>query len=188
MKILKASYVVSSPDHEKCPPPDKPEYAFIGRSNVGKSSLINALTGFGSLAKTSSKPGKTQVINHFMINDTWYLVDLPGYGYAKASKASRDRFNDMVRDYIWQAQQLKLASLGRLTASIAHEVNNPLNFVKNALPPLETAVAALPPGEESEDAQAALRIFKPKGRPGSGPLSEVGFLTHSQSSVRGSMA
>ena len=89
MQIKSAAFVISNTDHTKCPEDGRPEYAFIGRSNVGKSSLINMLTGQKSLAKTSGKPGKTQLINHFIINDNWYLVDLPGYGYAKASKASR---------------------------------------------------------------------------------------------------
>jgi len=86
MVIKYAKYVISSPGFEKCPAPDKPEYAFIGRSNVGKSSLINMLCNNEKLAKTSSAPGKTQLINHFLINDSWYLVDLPGYGFAGGSR------------------------------------------------------------------------------------------------------
>ncbi len=91
---------------ELCPAPDKPEYAFIGRSNVGKSSLINMLTEQKGLAKTSSSPGKTQLINHFLINDTWYLVDLPGYGYAKVSKDSRESWRRMINYYLNRRENL----------------------------------------------------------------------------------
>jgi GTP-binding protein len=100
MKINSAEFIISNTDHRKCPPPDKPEYAFIGRSNVGKSSLINMITGRNKLAKISGKPGKTQLINHFLINDNWYLVDLPGYGYAKTSKKNRKVWKDFIKDYI----------------------------------------------------------------------------------------
>ena len=100
MKINTAVFVKSSPKWEDCPPAQLPEYAFIGRSNVGKSSFINMLTNNSKLAKTSSKPGKTQLVNHFLINDSWYLVDLPGYGYAKASKSIRSGFNAMISNYI----------------------------------------------------------------------------------------
>jgi GTP-binding protein len=100
MEIRNATFVTSNTDVRQCPPPDRHEYAFIGRSNVGKSSLINMLTGNGKLAKTSSTPGKTQLINHFLINDEWYLVDLPGYGYVKPSKELRERFSALIRDYI----------------------------------------------------------------------------------------
>lgn len=100
MSIIKAEFLVSNTDYQKCPAPDKPEYAFIGRSNVGKSSLINMLANNQKLAKTSGKPGKTQLINHFLINDTWYLVDLPGYGWAKVSKESREKWDKMIRQYI----------------------------------------------------------------------------------------
>ena len=97
MKIKQASFVISNTDYKKCPDDSKNEYAFIGRSNVGKSSLINALTNNKSLAKTSSKPGKTQLINHFLINNEWYMVDLPGYGYAKTSKKNRAIFHKMIK-------------------------------------------------------------------------------------------
>lgn len=100
MQIKQADFVISNTDPAKCPKPDKPEYAFIGRSNVGKSSLINMLTGRQSLAKTSGKPGKTQLINHFLINKEWYLVDLPGYGYAQVSKTERDKFAKIINDYL----------------------------------------------------------------------------------------
>ncbi|MFP5470066.1 MAG: ribosome biogenesis GTP-binding protein YihA/YsxC [Bacteroidia bacterium] len=101
-----AEFVCSNTDITKCPPADKPEYAFIGRSNVGKSSLINMLTGKKGLAKTSSTPGKTQLINHFIIDDTWYLVDLPGYGYAKASKRERAKWETFIHDYLLKRENL----------------------------------------------------------------------------------
>jgi GTP-binding protein len=97
---LDAKYLISSPDLAGCPKADRPEYAFIGRSNVGKSSLINMITGRSGLAKTSQTPGKTQLINHFDIENTWYLVDLPGYGYARVSKTEREKFEAMINGYI----------------------------------------------------------------------------------------
>ncbi len=106
MEIKKATFVISNTDYRKCPDTGLPEYAFIGRSNVGKSSLINMLTGVKGLAKTSEKPGKTQLINHFLINGDWYLVDLPGYGYARTSKSSRVRWQKMIVDYILKREQL----------------------------------------------------------------------------------
>ena len=106
MEIKKATFVISNTDYRKCPDTGLPEYAFIGRSNVGKSSLINMLTGVKGLAKTSEKPGKTQLINHFLINGDWYLVDLPGYGYARTSKSSRERWQEMIVDYILKREQL----------------------------------------------------------------------------------
>ena len=106
MKITSAKFVKSSPDFRKCPEPNKPEYAFIGRSNVGKSSLINAITNHKKLAKTSGTPGKTQLINHFEINDWWYLVDLPGYGFAKISKTMRAKWEKMIMDYLYQRPNL----------------------------------------------------------------------------------
>lgn len=106
MKIKTAEFVISNTKPENCPKPDRPEYAFIGRSNVGKSSLINMLTGFSSLAKTSGRPGKTQLINHFMINDAWYLVDLPGYGYAKVSKGERQKWQEFIQKYLTKRENL----------------------------------------------------------------------------------
>lgn len=100
MKINKAEYVTSSVKNDQCPEPNKPEYAFIGRSNVGKSSLINMLTGRKKLAKVSGSPGKTITINHFIIDDSWFLVDLPGYGYAKRSKSERLKWQKMIRSYL----------------------------------------------------------------------------------------
>ncbi|MDA8945534.1 ribosome biogenesis GTP-binding protein YihA/YsxC [Flavobacteriales bacterium] len=106
MKINSAEFVISNTDIEKCPKERIPEYAFIGRSNVGKSSLINMLTSRKSLAKTSGKPGKTQLINHFKINDHWFLVDLPGYGYAKVSKKDRSIFAKFIYDYLEKRENL----------------------------------------------------------------------------------
>jgi GTP-binding protein len=106
MEIKSATYVISSPKIELCPSPDKPEYAFIGRSNVGKSSLINMLTGQSKLAKTSNTPGKTQLINHFLINKDFYIVDLPGYGFAKVSIKTRAVWEKMISDYLQQRTNL----------------------------------------------------------------------------------
>ena len=106
MQIKTAEFVVSNQDVAKCPTNHIPEYAFIGRSNVGKSSLINMLTNRKSLAKTSGRPGKTQLINHFLINSNWYLVDLPGYGYAKVSKSSKKTFQKFITEYFEIRQQL----------------------------------------------------------------------------------
>lgn len=117
MKISSATFSISSPNYRKCPQDGRPEYAFIGRSNVGKSSLINMLTGVKGLAKTSGRPGKTQLINHFLVVsevertnhkevDEWYLVDLPGYGYARTSKSSREAWGTMIRDYFLHREQL----------------------------------------------------------------------------------
>ena len=106
MKIKSAEFVISNTDIDKCPNERIPEYAFIGRSNVGKSSLINLLTGHKSLAKTSGKPGKTKLINHFKINDNWFLVDLPGYGYAKVSKKNRSIFAKFIYEYLEKRENL----------------------------------------------------------------------------------
>lgn len=116
MHIKKAQYLISSPSYEKCPPADKPEYAFIGRSNVGKSSLINMLGNNDRLAKTSNSPGKTQMINHFEITSVsnpgdayetkWYLVDLPGYGFAKIAQSSRRRWEQMIENYLRKRENL----------------------------------------------------------------------------------
>lgn len=122
MSIKNAIYVISSPDYEKCPVPDRPEYAFIGRSNVGKSSLINMLCDNDKLAKTSGSPGKTQLINHFEVTSsldesdgklkintfTWYLVDLPGYGFAKISQSSRRRWEQMIENYLRKRENLTM--------------------------------------------------------------------------------
>ena len=106
MEIKTAEFTLSAPTVGMCPQDTKPEYAFIGRSNVGKSSLINMLTNHKKLAKTSATPGKTLLINHFIINKVWYLVDLPGYGFAKRSKKEIDKLDQMIRGYILQREQL----------------------------------------------------------------------------------
>lgn len=111
MLIKTARFVGSFTNISQCPPPNCPEYAFIGRSNVGKSSLINMLTGFGELAKVSSTPGKTQAINHFSINEQWFLVDLPGYGYAKISKTQREKWQQMIRQYLNRRDNLQCVFL-----------------------------------------------------------------------------
>lgn len=106
MQIKQAEFVVSNADYKKCPTHDKPEFAFVGRSNVGKSSLINMLTGRKALAMTSSTPGKTMLINHFLINDSWYLVDLPGYGYAQRGKKAMEQLRHLISSYVLGREQL----------------------------------------------------------------------------------
>lgn len=106
MHIKSAKFIISNSDYRKCPSDNKPEFAFIGRSNVGKSSLINMLTGQTKLAMTSATPGKTLLINHFLVNDAWYLVDLPGYGYAKRSKAQADKLKEIIEGYILEREQM----------------------------------------------------------------------------------
>lgn len=106
MNIKSAEFKISNSDYRKCPATKLPEYAFIGRSNVGKSSLINMLTGRKALAKTSSTPGKTLLINHFLINGEWYIVDLPGYGFAKRSKESREQLRRMIEGYVLGREQM----------------------------------------------------------------------------------
>lgn len=106
MRIKSAKFVKSSGKWQDCPEPNFPEYAFIGRSNVGKSSLINAMVNYKDLAKTSQTPGKTQLINHFLVNDDWYLTDLPGYGYAKVSKSQRKDFEKLITNYILNRKNL----------------------------------------------------------------------------------
>ena len=108
MIIKSAEFIVSNSNYKKCPDTGLPEYAFIGRSNVGKSSLINMLTNNKGLAKTSVRPGKTQLINHFLINKQWYLVDLPGYGYARIAKTEREKWQKMIRDYFINRENLQV--------------------------------------------------------------------------------
>jgi GTP-binding protein len=129
MIVKKAEFIKSSPDYTQCPQSSLPEYAFIGRSNVGKSSLINMLTNRHKLAQVSSTPGKTVMINHFLINDEWYLVDLPGYGYAKTYKTKRNKLKYMIEDYILNREQLTLLFVlidGRLDPQ-----NIDVNFINN---------------------------------------------------------
>jgi GTP-binding protein len=106
MQITAASYLISSPDYKHCPPPDRPEYAFIGRSNVGKSSLINMICDKQNLARTSGSPGKTQMINHFVVNNEWYIADLPGYGFARVSQTQRKKWEKMIEDYLRKRENL----------------------------------------------------------------------------------
>ena len=106
MEISNAEFIVSNTDVKKCPPGHLPEYAFIGRSNVGKSSLINMLTGRKGLAMTSATPGKTMLINHFLINDSWYIVDLPGYGYARRGMKGQEQIRTIIEDYILEREQM----------------------------------------------------------------------------------
>lgn len=128
MHIKTATFVVSNQDVSKCPENSFPEYAFIGRSNVGKSSLINMLTNQKKLAKTSGRPGKTQLINHFLINEQWYLVDLPGYGYARVSKSSKKTFQKFITSYFRQRKQLVSAFV---LIDIRHEPQQiDLNFMQ----------------------------------------------------------
>ena len=111
MIIKTATFVKSSGKWQECPEPNMPEYAFIGRSNVGKSSLINAMMNHKDLAKTSGTPGKTQLINHFLVNENWYLTDLPGYGYAKVSESVKEKWGKMVEKYFKMSKQLKMVFL-----------------------------------------------------------------------------
>ena len=130
MKPIKsAAFVKSSSTITECPPPDLPEYAFIGRSNVGKSSLINLLTNRGKLAKVSSKPGKTKLINHFLIDESWYLVDLPGYGWAKVSKKEKANWKVMIQRYF--AERENLAMVFVLIDSRIPPQDNDLNFIES---------------------------------------------------------
>lgn len=136
MKINKAEFIISNSDVKKCPTEPLPEYAFIGRSNVGKSSLINMLTGRKALAKVSGKPGKTQLINHFKINDNWFLVDLPGYGYAKVSKSTKGVFQKFITEYFENREQLVC---GFVLIDIRHEAQKIdvefMNYLGNAQVP-----------------------------------------------------
>lgn len=127
MQIKENRFLISSPNFKKCPAPDKPEYAFIGRSNVGKSSLINMIVGKKKLAKISSTPGKTQLINHFIINESWYLVDLPGYGYAKIAKTKRQEWKKLINDYILNRENLMCLFL--LVDSRLPPQKNDLSFI-----------------------------------------------------------
>jgi GTP-binding protein EngB required for normal cell division len=128
MQVKSAKFITSNTDYLKCPPANMTEFAFIGRSNVGKSSLINSITFQKGLAKTSQTPGKTQLINHFLINDNWYLVDLPGYGYAKVSKEKRREFEKMIFDYLFKREkhQPKNTTTNAPT-TLSHKKPRPIN-------------------------------------------------------------
>lgn len=126
--IKEVKFIKSSPDWQSCPETTLPEYAFVGRSNVGKSSLINFLTNRKNLAKTSGKPGKTQLINHFQINEAWYLVDLPGYGYARISKKTRSAFLPLIYDYL--QRRVNLACLFLLIDCRHEPQMNDLDFIR----------------------------------------------------------
>ncbi len=128
MDIKSAEFVISSPTVEKCPASQLPEYAFIGRSNVGKSSLINMLTGYNKLAKTSAMPGKTLLINHFLINKEWHLVDLPGYGYAKRGKKEQENLKRMITSYVLRREQM--SNLFVLVDSRHEPQNIDLEFIE----------------------------------------------------------
>jgi GTP-binding protein len=128
MKITSAEFISSFADVAKCPVPNKPEFAFIGRSNVGKSSLINMLTNSRKLAKTSVTPGKTQTINHFLINNSWYLVDLPGYGYASVSKSTREGFGKMIEDFVLKRKNISCLFV-LIDARLEPQAND-LNFIQ----------------------------------------------------------
>jgi GTP-binding protein len=133
---LNATFVTSSAELNQCPDPNIPEYAFIGRSNVGKSSLINMLTGLKMLAKISSTPGKTRLINHFLINDEWYLVDLPGYGYARVGRRMRNLWEKLIADYLFKRTNL-MTTFILLDARLPLQENDKLVinwFGKNQLP------------------------------------------------------
>src|SRR6185295_4288088 len=127
MVIKTAEFVISNTQISRCPAPDKPEFAFIGRSNVGKSSLINMLTGRKNLAKISNRPGKTQTINHFIINDSWYLVDLPGYGFASVSQTDRFQWSNMIEQYMTGRENL-YCSFILLDARVEPQVKD-LDFI-----------------------------------------------------------
>ena len=153
-------FTVSSPSYTKCPNDGRPEYAFIGRSNVGKSSLINILTGVKGLAKTSGRPGKTQLINHFLINGEWYLVDLPGYGYAKTSKSSREKWDKMMRDYFLHREPL--ANVYVLVDSRVEPQRLDLEFISflgmNGIP--LTIVFTKTDKEKQREVMANIKTFK----------------------------
>lgn len=127
MVIKTATFIKSSPNADLLPPPKYPEYSFIGRSNVGKSSLLNMLTGFKKLAKTSSTPGKTKLINHFLINESWYLADLPGYGFAKVSKTEKKSWDGMIKGYLNKRENLLTVFL--LIDSRHEPLKNDLEFM-----------------------------------------------------------
>lgn len=163
MKISAAEFVMSNSDVAKCPNEPLPEYAFIGRSNVGKSSLINMLVNRKGLAKTSGRPGKTQLINHFKINKNWFLVDLPGYGYARVSKKDKKIFQKYITDYFLKRKQLVS---GFVLVDIRHEPQSiDLEFMEwlgtNAIPfaLIFTKADKLKPGTIEKQVQGYLQVL-----------------------------
>ena len=160
MIISSAEFVKSSQELNQCPQPDMPEFAFIGRSNVGKSSLINMLVEKKDLAKTSSQPGKTQLINHFIINDEWYLVDLPGYGYAKTSMENRKRWRMMIENYLLKRENLLTVFV--LIDSRIEPQKNDLEFInflgENGVP--ITLIFTKTDKQSAKKTQDSLELFK----------------------------
>lgn len=160
MIISSAEFVKSSQELNQCPQPDMPEFAFIGRSNVGKSSLINMLVEKKDLAKTSSQPGKTQLINHFIINDEWYLVDLPGYGYAKTSMENRKRWRMMIENYLLKRENL-LTVFVLIDSRIEPQKNDVefINFLgENGVP--ITLIFTKTDKQSAKKTQDSLELFK----------------------------
>ena len=160
MIISSAEFVKSSQELNQCPQPDMPEFAFIGRSNVGKSSLINMLVEKKDLAKTSSQPGKTQLINHFIINDEWYLVDLPGYGYAKTSMENRKRWRMMIENYLLKRENLLTVFV--LIDSRLEPQKNDVEFInflgENGVP--ITLIFTKTDKQSAKKTQDSLELFK----------------------------
>lgn len=160
MIISSAEFVKSSQELNQCPQPDMPEFAFIGRSNVGKSSLINMLVEKKDLAKTSSQPGKTQLINHFIINDEWYLVDLPGYGYAKTSMENRKRWRMMIENYLLKRENLLTVFV--LIDSRLEPQKNDVEFInflgENGVP--ITLIFTKTDKQSAKKTQDSLQLFK----------------------------
>lgn len=163
MEITSAEFVVSNSDAKKCPNEPLPEYAFIGRSNVGKSSLINMLTNHKGLAKTSGRPGKTQLINHFKINKNWFLVDLPGYGYAKVSKKVKATFQKFITDYFLNREQLVsafvLIDIRHKPQKIDLEFMEWLGFNQIPFSIVFTKADKLKPGAIERDVAAYLKVL-----------------------------
>ena len=164
MEIKKSEFVISAPTVSMCPKDDKPEYAFIGRSNVGKSSLINMLCNHKGLAKTSATPGKTLLINHFIINNEWYLVDLPGYGFAKRSKTERVKLEQMIHSYVLQREQLVnlfvLIDIRHEQQKIDREFVDWLGMSGIPFSIIFTKADKLGPGKARQNAQAWLDKLK----------------------------
>ena len=164
MEIKKAEFVISSPTVSKCPTTQLPEFAFIGRSNVGKSSLINMLCNKRQLAKTSTTPGKTLLINHFIINNEWYLVDLPGYGFAKRSKTERVKLEQMIHSYVLQREQLVnlfvLIDIRHEQQKIDREFVDWLGMSGIPFSIIFTKADKLGPGKARQNAQAWLDKLK----------------------------